>query len=596
MNRNSLPSARRFLVVDVGSRCLKALLVSSLFGRIRVHAHRIIGLDETSQPGSVGWSRVLQELTEELGSHPLAVSVPQHATDSQVLDLPGADARTIREQIQQDVVKLSGLSESAIIYDYGQLQPFAQYTNPFWVTHARESEVLNVVRQFEALEEDIWEITSTGNALVAAYREAGGGKGSAVLVDLGSAGTVVSIVYQGQGRFVTSFAVGGLLFAEQIRLERECPAMEAEFAKNTEDLLTGDRAMPTLRQLVDRWHGELVRIIEDWISEHPLLNISASQFEVVLSGGDAEMPGLLEYLRANSVLAFRRWSELNPVPALQPAGQFAVVYGLAVTLLRRTPPSTSLVPEEMRSARTEHGAMQLLHAGTWLVLMIAALVLGFGTWQKYYLIQEVERQLSSAREVLSTARRIDQLKLQLAGEYEEVRPVLARQQQTIATIRTLGLLSTQMTPSNSWYVLFADADSYFNQPQLPAGTNAPPTAPASTNVLSRLTNAFVAELSTPLDATTARALLTDVIEQFKRSPLFRKVDILPPDQRRRLVPDGVLVPGGHYALSFSMNENEFQRPVLTGDEIRQLMARSDAERTNAGRGPVTVPTRRGDRP
>lgn len=580
MNRYSLPPARRFLAVDVGSRCLKALLVSNLFGRLRIHAHRVIGLDETSQPGGPGWPRVLQELREELGSHPLVISVAQHATDSQVLDLPGADAQRIRKQIQEDVVKLSGLTESAIIYDYGQLAPFGQFTNPYWVTHARESEVLAVVRHFEDLGEDVLEISSTANALVAAYREVQGIPGNALLVDLGSSGTEVAIVYQGQGVYVTSFAVGGLLFSEQIRAERQCPPMEAEFAKNTENLLSGDEAMPALRQLVDRWHGELVRILEDWLGEHPALNISAGQFEVILCGGESEMPGLLDYLRANSVLSFKRWSELPGFPPIQPAGQFAVAFGLACQLFRRGGPSASLVPEELRVARKEHGAVQILHAGTWLVMTIIALVLGFGTWQKYYFIREVESQLSRAQEALDLARQTDRLKLQLAADYEEIRPVLVRQRQSLSAVETLGLIFNHPLPTNSWFVLFADADSYYSEPALPPPTNAPPVTNVLSSTAARLTNAFVAEFSTELDAASARTVLSTMIDEFKASPLFRKVDILSPDQRRRLVKDSVLIPEGHYALSFTMNENDFRRPFLSHEEIRQLRAQLERQRTN----------------
>lgn len=583
MNRFSLPPARRFLAVDVGSRCLKALLVSNLFGRLRIHAHRVIGLDESSQPGSAGWARVLQELAEELGVHPLVVSVPQHATDSQVLDLPGADARTIREQIQADVVRLSGLTESAIIYDYGQLEPFAQCSNPYWVTHARESEVLSVVRHFEAFSEDVLEVSSTANALVAAYREAHPAPSNVLLVDLGSSGTEVAVVCQGQGVYVTSFAVGGLLFSEHIRAERRCPPMEAEFAKNTENLLTGPEAMPALQQMVDRWHGELVRILEDWLGEHPVLNISASQFEVILCGGESEMPGLIEYLRTNSVLTFRRWAELPGCPPIQPAGQFAVAFGLACELFRRGGPSASLVPEEMRAARKEQGAVQLLQAGTWLVLAITVLVLGFGTWQKFYFIRAAEEQLTQAQAVLQLARQTDRLKLQLAAEYEELRPVLTRQRQTIAAVQTLGLLANHELETNAWFVLFADADSYYTEPASPPPTNAPPVTSLPAASLARLTNAFVAEFSTTLDPFSARAVLSGMIDRFKQNPIFRKVDILSPDQRRRLVKDSVVVPEGHYALSFTLTDNEFARPILTAEEVRQLTGPGDRARTTPPR-------------
>ena len=585
MNRFSLPPARRFLAVDAGRRCLKALLVSNVFGRLRIHAHRIIGLDDSSQPGAPGWARVLHELRDELGDHPLIISVPQSITDSQVLDLPGADAPTIRDQIQGDVVKLRGLTESAIIYDFGPLRPFAQYANPYWVTHTRESEILDVVRHFESDTSSVWEISSTANALVAAFREAGTAAEHVLLVEVGASATVVALIYQGQGVSVASFAIGGRTFSELIQAARRCPAMEAEFTKNTEDLLSGDHAMPALRQLVDRWHGELVRILEDWLSEHPRLNLAASQFEIILSGGEAEMPGLVDYLRANSVLTFSRWAERAGLPEVQPAGQFAVAFGLACLFYRRGGPATSLVPAEMRQAHKEHHAVQMLHAGTWLVLIITALVLAFGTWQKYFLIQEVECQLGKAEEVLARALKTDRLKLQLANEYEVIRPLLARQRDTVAALATLGLLAHQALPTNVWFVLFADADSYYSD------TNSTATNGTASAGL-RLTNAFIAELSTSMNAAAARTALSEMIDRFKKDPLFRKVDILAPDQRRRLAKDAVVVPDGHYALSFTMNDNEHLKPLLSAEEIRRLTAAVDPGRSNALRNPSLPPPRR----
>lgn len=587
MNRFSLPPARRFLAVDVGSRCVKALLVSNLLGRLRIHAHRVIGLDESSQPGTPGWPRVLRELQEELGPHPLVISVPQHATDSQVLDLPGADARTIRKQIQEDVVKLSGLTESAIIYDYGQLVPFAQYANPYWVTHAREAEVLSLVRHFADWPEDIYEISSTANALVAAYREAQPAPTNVLLVDLGSSGTEVAIVHQGQGVYATSFAVGGLLFSEQIRAERHGSPMEAEFAKNTEDLLTDPEAMPALRQLVDRWHGEVVRILDDWLSEHPSLNIAASQFEVLLCGGEVEIPGFIDYLRTHSVLTFRTWADQPGFPAIQPAAQFGVAFGLACELFRRSGPSASLVPEELRVARKEQGAVQLLHAGTFLVLAITVLVLAFGTWQKYYFIRDVETQLKQAETVLQLARQTDRLKLQLDAQYEEIRPVLARQWQALAAVETLGMIVNHPLPTNCWFVLFGDADSYYGEPAMATVTNTAPVPTAT----ARLTNAFIAEFSTGLDAASARTVLSEMIDRFKTNTNFRKVDILSPDQRRRLVKDSVVAPEGHYALSFTVTDNDFARPFLSTEELRLLTLALESRPTNANRGTSPTPPR-----
>jgi hypothetical protein len=108
----------------------------------------------------------------------------------------------------------------------------------------------------------------------------------------------------------------------------------------------------------------------------------------------------------------------------------------------------------------------------------------------------------------------------------------------------------------------------------------------------RLTNAFIAELSTSIDAAAARIALSEMIDRFKKNPLFRKVDILASDQRRRLAKDAVVVVGGHYALSFTMTDNDFMKPFLSAEESRRLVVTVDPERSSPPRNPALPPPRR----
>ena len=55
--------------------------------------------------------------------------------------------------------------------------------------------------------------------------------------------------------------------------------------------------------------------------------------------------------------------------------------------------------------------------------------------------------------------------------------------------------------------------------------------------------------------------LSELIDQLKEYPLFRNVDILALDERRRLVPDSVLVPNGHYAISICIERERIQLAI-----------------------------------
>ncbi len=53
-----------------------------------------------------------------------------------------------------------------------------------------------------------------------------------------------------------------------------------------------------------------------------------------------------------------------------------------------------------------------------------------------------------------------------------------------------------------------------------------------------------------------------------------------------------MVPEGHYALSFTLNDNEFLKPFLSAEELRLLALPPDARHTNFSRanGPTAPRT------
>ena len=584
MNRFTFPPGRRFLVVDAGSRCIKVLLVSWLLGKLRIHAHHTIGLEETISPGSEEWRRLIHDAVSELGSHSTVITVPQHMVVSQVVDLPASENRNVKQLIQEDILKLSGLTESRIVYDFGPLAPFGQYSNPYWVTHARESEILDEVDKLGELGRNTCEITSSSNALSAAYQELHSDAGNALLVDFGATGTTV--VYHGQPVYATGFAIGGMMFAEQIRLHRECPFMEAEYIKNTENLLTGPDRLESMVQLTERWHEELVRILEDWLAEHPSLNITADSFPVLIAGGHASMPGLMDYLARNSVLQFQTWSDLSGAPPHLPLDQFAIAYGTAIRLFRQPQPSVSLIPGDLSTAHAEINSLHLLQAGAWMVLAILALVMAFGTWHKYTLIQEKESLLEVGRNLNSRLDQLDQLYVNLAGEYEDIRPMLGLQKQTHDGLQALSILAGHPLPVDGWHVLIGDSASYaMAEPLVPPGTNATPavSTPGASTDRPRLTNSWIAEICLPVDPLTARLELSNFVDALRKNPLFRKVDLLAEDRRRQLVGSNVVYQGGHYAVELTLAENRLAQPVLTVTEHRTLTTDSTGTTNRAPR-------------
>ena len=103
---------RRVLALDAGSRCIKLLLAESDFGRLRSLKEELVDLQAEGLVAAEELQTHLQATLEEWGRPPLALILPQHASVSQVIDLPLAPESEVARLIQDETVKLSGVSEA----------------------------------------------------------------------------------------------------------------------------------------------------------------------------------------------------------------------------------------------------------------------------------------------------------------------------------------------------------------------------------------------------------------------------------------------------------------------------------------------------
>ena len=217
-----------------------------------------------------------------------------------------------------------------------------------------------------------------------------------------------------------------------------------------------------------------------------------------------------------------------------------------------------------------------------LFLVVCVMATAFGTWHKFTLIGRKEALLEKVRSGQETADANEALTGELILEYEQLRPVLAQQQNTADTLRTLSLLEQAQSNRVFWYVLVADQQSYFSYVPLPPATNNSPTnppppiwpgfRPASVDrrgdlPLTANTNyaiakpGLIAELSMAEDAVASRNTLSQLVNKVKEQKLFAKVDLLSEDLRRNLALPSVVVPDRHYALALDFGVAEFQQPV-----------------------------------
>ncbi len=540
--------AKYLIAIDPGNRSLKVLLVESSFPRLRILRQELIELPEDGAGSLEELHRQLQTTLQELGPHPIALALPPHRAMSQIIDLPPAGAGDVEKLITEETHKLSGLSESAIVYDYQRLPPFTKHLNPYWVTLCQEREVVRQIDRLHLESDDVCEVAASANSLIAAYLALQPAPDPALLVDMGSGSTGAAIVVGGHGVYAGSFAIGGNVLTDAIAARRNCPFETAEQLKRTENLFTGDAALPELWPVVRSWSNEIERILTEWLADHRELALDSNAFQIILSGGGALQPGLLDFLRQNSKLRYTSWTETVPPGSDLPDGRFAVAYGTALQGLGASRQPSSLLPPALRQVWKKQRGLHRVYSINLILLLVIGLVLAFGTWQQISLAHFKKNLLGQARSAWQQLETAQRLESELSGQYEEVRPVLEHQQRTLDTLQALALLQQVRSNRSYWYVAFADQQSYASAPDWNTQTNQPFAPLLSVTNPPAPLRAYVAEMCVPEAGETMRRTVGEVVDQLGQSAFLGRVDILPADRTRDLVDPKVFVPGHKFSL------------------------------------------------
>ena len=581
------PPVRRVLALDAGSRCIKLLLAESDFGRLRLLKEELVDLQAEGLVSPEELKSHLQARLEDWGNPPLALVLPQHLSISQVLDLPLAPESEVEKLIADETVKLGGVSESRVIYDFVRTETPARSRQQFWVTLCQEGDIRERLLQLGLEQEELCEITTAANALIAAYRAGHPSVARTLLVHLGAQATVVVMLVAGQGAFATSFQMGSDFFTRTLARLRNCPEEAAESLKRSENLFSGPAAFPEYVAALQGWVTELRRQLNEGFEHNPALAAleeagsapAAQEFDLVASGGGFDQPGLLDYLRSEAGLRLVPWSKGLQPGGIAPSKGFEIAFGTALQALGYSAQPVSLLPEDYRRSWKRQLGRQRLELATLALVAICFLVLGLGTWRQVSLINRKEALSHKVQAALEAAQEKQDLTSELATEYENLRPIFLRQQTTLDTLKSLALLEQSRSNRSFWYVLLADQQNYFNPPAGFILTNRP----AGTNLISYLervrsqfpdlsssllsTNAapakpgLIAELCIPEEPETARNTLSQLVSDLNKQKLYAKVDRLSDDLRRNLADPKVVLTDRDFVLSMDFAETQYQQPL-----------------------------------
>jgi len=569
LSGDARPPVRRVLAVDAGQRCLKLLLAQTDFGRLRIVKEELVDLQAEGLVSADELKSHLQTRLEELGHPSVAMALPEHVSTSLVVDLPLAPESEVEKLIADEIVKVGGVSETRICHDFVRTESQVKNRQQFWVTLCREGDIRERIQRLGVEQEDLCEVTTVANALIAAYRSACPLSSRAVLVHLGAQTTVVVVLLAGQGVFATSFQMGGDFFTRAIARLRSGTEAAAEALKREHDFLTGPEASTEFASVVDGWVAELKRQLQEWFQRDQRAAADAKQFDLIASGQAFDQPGLLEYLERKAGLALKPWPKPNQPDAVAPGKGFEVAYGLALQALGFTAQPVSLLPEDYERLRQKRVGRQRVEMGNLILLAICALLLVFGAWYKLSVGREKQALQDKVRSGQETFEANEALTIELLSEYDNLRPIFASQQNSIDILKTLSLLQQARSNRSLWYVLIADQQSYFSGPPVALATNRP----ALTNLIgpaleltrpAALTNSglskpgLIVELCVPGDVEAARLIFSELVKDLKQQPLlFSQVDLLSDDLRRGLADPKVVIPN-HWVVHLDFAETELQ--------------------------------------
>ncbi len=557
---------RRVIAVDLGSSRIKVVLAEKSKLGICFLEYRLIDLQAEGLLSLEEINKHIQEVVDDLGNMPVALALPQHLTQSHLIELPNASSDEIKEMVARETISLSGLSDSAIVYDYHALEPWGRHRNSFWVTIAREQEINGQLNRLLTanVERSYVEVTSAANSLIVAYLSEHHPEGRVVLADIGATSTVVAVIEAGQGVFATSFPVGGESFTNAISALSKGSFEEAEMIKRTRDIFAGKDRLSGFHPVVDFWQQELEKIIGEWLEDNVDIRLDRRSLAVVLAGGAVYQPGLVPYLRSRSSYEYELWPSGAETPGTDlPGGCFAIATGLAYQALSEDVYECSLLPGYLRKIRKRQGyLMKANWIALWLIAFLFVLLLG-GSAYKGYLKHHKTDMVGNTEITYKKALSVEGLIIQKELDYAKILPLVEKQKRTRNALETLLVLQQVRERRDLWFVLVADAGSYEDGATWRVvDTNAIADVVVPTNV-AVLPEGFVAELSISDKAADKLKELGGLVGELKKVPLFSNVDVLASNQRNTNILDAkVVAPDRYYSLALVLAEPEAPAPML----------------------------------
>ncbi len=560
---------QRCIAVDLGQSRIKAVLAERKGSRIDVLHAFTLDLQEEGLLTQEETNRHISRILLEMGDYPVAMVVPQHIAVSHLIALPAESKARWEKLIEEETQKLTGLSENSIVYDYFRLRPVLRQRNPVWVTVGREKELEDQIRRLQGSELEIGEVTNAGNALASAFIATQPPEKRIFLADIGATATTVVVLERMQPVYATAFPFGGELFTGALARDLGQEYDDAEVTKKTEFLFSEYDPCPEFVQAVERWQQELEKGISEWVRDQG--DESEEPVKVALSGGGSLQPGFVQYLTEHSRIKYVTWRD--SAGGVDPQ-TYALAYGAALSGLRMSPVSISLLPRPLRIRRTRSNQIAILNTAAGILLLVLFAVFFADASARRRAIEMKAERVENLEAALAKSESIGDLLARRAEEYNRIVPVVQQQQRTVDLLKTIALMQrVRAEHEDVWFVSLADGRSYLNasvgerQPET-AGTRGQ-TETQDEERTRQGWNRFVVELSIPGEPRAIHETLRQVVEILKSESTYRNVDTLPAGARKEIAAAEVTLPEQTVSLNLELIPSQLPLPVAEESQSQQ---------------------------
>ncbi|GIX50088.1 MAG: hypothetical protein KatS3mg132_282 [Limisphaera sp.] len=591
---------QRLIALDRGRSRVKLVLGERRKARFEWLEAQVVDLEEEGLVSPEEIRRHLQGVLQGWGDCPLITVLPPRLSFSQILDVPPpGTAADLPRLIEEQTARLRGLGQGPWLYEATPLPAQGRWQQPWFLTLARLEDVQQFLEETAPRITDVRQVCSAPCALAEAWCWAVPEGKDAWLLEVGAAETLLVRVRDRRPAWALTEAVGAEAWVERLAEVRKCRPAEAEGLLLGADLFAGEQKQAVLEEALRAWWARVERAGglggrsgpegEAWL-----------EAELYVSGGPVRWPGFVEALREVSGRAWRVWPQIRHGERTLALGEYALAVGAAVQACTRGPEEPSLLPPALRMyGRQMHQAALLLRLAM-LFLGLVGLLLGVGMWRKVQRLAEKEALVRESESAMAALQDLTEATRRRDFAFARYWPLWDQQERTLGVLETLRACEEARSRYDFWTVLLADAESYAGGATWqPPDTNGP-----LARLLARLAEpppnpTYVAELCIPATGEATLRILSELVADLRRDPLFSRVDSVPAAQRRNWVDPKVLIPDRHFVLALDMADGGWRGlfPSVRVPEVRwgtNVIRRPALWATPAGRagpeGPGTKPT------